>query len=476
MRQLLQAASFVLLARLLSPEVWGLVGIALIFTVAGTSLLVEAGWLSALVRAREPSAAMLDTVFWTALAAAVLYAGLLALAAGPVARWFDQPDVAPVLRSLAWSVPLAALSLVPRALLMRTFAFRALALRSVLGAAAGGLAGVGLAAAGAGAWSLVAFQLAQPAAEAVVLWRTVDSTGWRPALRFSPPVLRELTGYVTCVFGEKVCNAVDTVLPRLILGQALGPLALGYFTLARRTLEVSSQLVIIPLNRVALPSFAEVQTAPEDASSLPRLQSMALLSARASAIVGLPVFLGLAIVADELVPLLFGEHWAAAVPAVRLAALLGPAVCLMSVLAQLLLALGRSKEILRQAAVGTALLALFLAVLPGLDVTGVVLAILVRTYALLPLRLADAARATRLPILQLALCLLPVLLAALGMAAMLIGLRATAIESLSPPLRLAVSVPAGVLAYAVLLAAADRPLVRQVLTAGRLFRRAVRRP
>ena len=71
-RQLLQAASFVILARLLGPEAWGLVGIALIFTVAGTSLLTETGWVPALVRAQDLSGETLDTVFWTALGAAAL--------------------------------------------------------------------------------------------------------------------------------------------------------------------------------------------------------------------------------------------------------------------------------------------------------------------------------------------------------------------------------------------------------------------
>ena len=382
------------------------------------------------------------------------------LAAGSIGRWFDEPKVAPVLRCLAWSVPLIALCLVPRALLLRRFAFRALALRSTLGIAAGGLAGVSFAAAGAGFWSLVVFQLVQPAMEAAVLWGAAGGAlGWRPSLRFSPRALGELAGFVGWVFGERVCHLIDSLLPRVVLGQGLGPVALGHYTLARRTLEVGIQFVVIPLNRVALPSLAEArldaQAAANDVPPLARLQRMAVLSARASTGIALPIFLGLAIVADDLVLLLFGPHWAVAASAVSLAALLGPALSLMSVLGQLLLALGRSREVLQQAVAGTALLALLLALLPVPGVTGVLLALLLRTYALLPLRLAHAARATQLSARRLARALVPSLLAALGMAAVLMALRATALEPSTPIARLAVSVAAGALVYAALLAAAE---------------------
>ena len=390
-RQLIQAASFILLARLLEPEAWGIVGIALAFVAIGTVLVADGGWVAALVRAPVLSEELEDTVFWAAMLVALALAGALVAGADVIARWFAVPELAPVLRCLCVAIPLEALGVVPRARLLREFAFARLAARSLIGVTTGGVVGVALVLAGAGLWGLVAYQVFQPIAEAIVLWL---ASSWRPGRTASRAALRQLAGFLGQVAAERACSLVDVQLPRLLLGHLLGPAALGIYTLARRMTELGTELVSIPVGRVSLPIFAAAS------ADFARLQPALKLSIEWFASSAMPAFLGLAVLAEDLVPLLFGAQWAAAVPALQLALLLGPAMGLAGILRALLLALGHGQAVFRLALGGTALLAAMLLALPTVSVTAVMLVLLARTYLLLPIRLLIAARYVEMEVVE----------------------------------------------------------------------------
>ena len=148
--QLVRFGVFLLLARLLGPEAFGILTLALVVTVLGERLIAEGGWSEALIRNRQLHPADLDSVFWFLIGASLVFVGCAAVLAAPAADWFDQPEIARILPWLAWVMPLYALNVVPRALLQRRFDFRNLAMASLAGTLGGGLTAGALALTGWG--------------------------------------------------------------------------------------------------------------------------------------------------------------------------------------------------------------------------------------------------------------------------------------------------------------------------------------
>ena len=150
----LSFAVFALLARKLGPAAFGVFALAAAFAEFG-KILPSTGLVSALTRAKQVSAAMADTVFWTTLALACAIAALIALTARPLATIFGAPGVAPLLTALGLILPVSAAGATHIALTLRTFGHKAMASRSVVSGALGGAAALAAAWAGWGPWSLV---------------------------------------------------------------------------------------------------------------------------------------------------------------------------------------------------------------------------------------------------------------------------------------------------------------------------------
>src|SRR4051794_14875545 len=197
-QQAIQLALFAILARLLGPEAYGVAAIAMMTLIAGDGLVLNAGWAEALVQRRELTRAHADAVFWIVMGAACALALLGSLLAGPVAVLFGEPRVAELIPWLSLSLPLQGLLVVPAALLRRDLRFAPHAVRATLAITCAGAVGVIMALSGYGVWSLVGYQLTQPMAEAVVLWRACP---WRPGPRLSTAAARQMLGYTSGVMG-----------------------------------------------------------------------------------------------------------------------------------------------------------------------------------------------------------------------------------------------------------------------------------
>jgi O-antigen/teichoic acid export membrane protein len=341
---------------------------------------------------------------------------------------------------------------VPDALLRREFRNAPLAARSLLATAGAGLVAVPMAFAGFGVWSLVAYQLAQPLIRASVLW---FAHPWRPALRFSGPHLREINRYVGGVLGERVLGSLDFVIPRVVLGHALGPAAVGQFTTARRILELVVQLLIRPVSRVAMPSFAGV------AGDRARTQELFTFGAQFAALVAFPGHVGLALVAPDLIPLVFGAAWSPSVPVLQVLTLFGLILPLSQLCTALMQGIGRVGWQLTLAGGSTVLFACLLALGGATSTVAVAVAFVARAYLVFPLRVYVVRRATGLRVSPALLGSTRLLLATGLMALAVLAWQRLTPSSLHPGLSVAGSAVVGVAAYGASVLLLARPLVRQ---------------
>ncbi len=451
-RQIIQLLLFVVLARLLGPEAYGLVGIATAITAVIDALIGSGGWSEALIQRRDLEPEHLDAVFWFGLAGTTALALLAAAAAGPIADLFGEPSLVSLIRWLSLTLPISAFALVPSALLRRELDFAPHAARAVLAPLVGGVVAVPMALHGLGAWSLVGLYLAQTTTTVVVLWRAYP---WRPGFRFSPAHLRQLLPYVSNIMGDRIVGAVDTILPRFVIGYTLGTTPVGYYMAARRVLELLFQLVTVPLSRVAFPSFAAVGHDPE------RLRSMLWLGAQLAGLLAFPCYLGAAVVAPDLMPAVFGPGWAPSTDLFQVLALVGLVTPFSQLSAVLLQGVGRVGYQFALTFASTMLLALLLALAGSISLTAVALAMLIRAYLIFAVRLYVTRRATAIDVAEACRSALPTLVAAFAMAGAVLLWRRWLPAGTEVWVALGSSVAIGIVVYVGALALLVRPLLRR---------------
>lgn len=358
-RALAQVVSLIVLARILGPEANGLFGYALLL-ISFAALAAEMGLGSALVQAATLTPQQLASAASRLLLVAILGTAALMLLADPIARHlFDAPASAPVLRAIAPSLIVSALSVPPAALLRRELQFRALTLIGLGSYIFGYLfVGIGVAIAGGGVWSLVAAWYAQNITGCIAMnLRVRGSLAMGNPLQL--PDLSRFGGVITVTY--LINWVVDNATP-FVIGRSFGAASLGAFTVANNLVRTPASHLVTNLQTVLFPASARVQDNP---AALRRAYLTALSGV---AVVAFPLFAGAAAAAPLVVLALLGQKWGIAQPLLAPLALAMIPHCLMAISGPMLGGKGDPMAELRVQAITATLLvfALFLGASFGL--------------------------------------------------------------------------------------------------------------
>jgi PST family polysaccharide transporter len=304
---------FALLARLLAPETFGLIALAGVF-LAFIEVFLDQGFSTAIIQRQELETEHLDTAFWTNLAIGIFMTGVSIAAANLIASFFHQPELASIIRWLSLSFIIRALSAVQEAIFLRNLAFKALAIRSLIAVIVGGMVGVSMAFMGFGVWSLVGQILTNSLVQIIVLWWASD---WRPKFRVSQQHFQDLLSFGINIVGINMLTFLITQSDNLLIGYFLGPVALGYYNLAYRLLQVTTQLFVGVISKIAVPLFSRLQQEPK------KMRQVFYRAVNASNLIAFPLFLGISVLAPEIVVVSFGEKWLPSVPVIQILNLIG---------------------------------------------------------------------------------------------------------------------------------------------------------
>lgn len=316
--QAVNLAVFVALARLLGAEAFGHVAMAVTFVILAEALVRETV-SEVLIAEKELSGAQINGVFWLLLIGSVLLAGFMFAISWPVAAFYGEPIVGPLLRALAVSVVGVALASVPVAILRRELKFKILSLRAIAGVVVGGATGVTMAFMGFGVWSLVAHHLVLVAVNTVM---AITAVGWRPGRFPGIAGLRLASSFGSKMLGLRLGELVTTQTPIVVIGYFLGPVATGQFAMAWRLVDIAAFLISTPIRYAAQPAFAALTRAGQDAAKL------FTEIGRLAAMIAVPAFAGLAVTGDLIVTLAFGEGWEEAGQILRVMCLVGFYFCI----------------------------------------------------------------------------------------------------------------------------------------------------
>ena len=311
--QLLVFAVFLVTARFVSKEAFGIMATALFAVELFRQIFIESIGTTFLSK-QAPSADDYNAGFFIILVGGALSALILFAFAGPIAEAFDNSHMATSLRWISLLLLTTGLSKMHEVWLTKHLQFKSLAIRSVSSVCIGGAVGIFMAIEGCGIDSLIAQQIVTGVVGLVWLWSACE---WRPALRVRRNNVTSIIRYSRFVSLNSIASMLSTQGDVLLSSFYLGPAATGVYNAAKRLMTAAMLVISSGLNSVALPAQAAFA---DDVSSSQRSY---LRCVGFTAILTAPLFAGLAALSLDVIELLMGQKWLDAAPVLAILAVTG---------------------------------------------------------------------------------------------------------------------------------------------------------
>ncbi len=326
------AVANIILARILSPADFGIIGMTAIFMTLSTSL-VDSGFTGALTRKKDTVKADFDTVFYFNLAVSCLLYAVLFFCSPFIARFFREPILVPVIRILGISLIINAFGIVQKIILVRRIDFRTQAWISLVSSFAAAVAAVAMAFYGFGVWSLVVLQVGKLAVNTILLWSV---SRWHPGLCFSRKSFRDMFSFGSRLLITSIISTIWSEMYSFIIGKMYSSSVLGQYSRADKVKNMVTSNVSSVMQKVSYPVLASIQDEGERQINVYRkvLKTTVLISFTA-------VF-GVWAVAGPFILTVFGNQWLPAVDYLRILCFSGLFLPLMMCSANVINADGRS--------------------------------------------------------------------------------------------------------------------------------------
>lgn len=247
------------LARLLSPEEYGLLGIVTIFTTILTGF-VDCGFGNALIRKQFVTDDDYNTEFIVNMGMSLLLCVVLYLFAPLIASFFERPQLVSLVRVMGLLLIFQALSIVQMTILSRNIDFKTKTKASVISAVISGVIGIVMAFMGFGVWSLVAQQLSRQLIYSICLWIL---NCWWPKLRFSVESFKYMWGFGWKLLLSGLLDRIWGQLYQTVVGKCYNPATLGQYTRAEQYASIFSSNITSIVQRVSYPVLSTIQNEKE---------------------------------------------------------------------------------------------------------------------------------------------------------------------------------------------------------------------
>ncbi len=293
----------IILARLLSPREFGLIGMLTIF-IAVSQSFIESGFSTALIRKKDCTDNDYSTVFYFNIIVSVFFALILVFCAGYISAFFKEPELKALIQVLSLGLILNAFGIIQRTILTKNIDFKKQAKVSVLASIGSGAIAVAMAIVGYGVWSLVALTLSRFAFTSIFLWIWAK---WKPLWVFSKKSFRELFAFGSRLLLSGLIDTIYNNVYYLVIGKYFSAIDLGFYTRAEQFKNLPSANLNSIIGRVSFPVLSSIQ------DDVPRLRNNYKKLIRSTMFITFVLMLGMAAVAEPLIITLIGEKWRPAI-------------------------------------------------------------------------------------------------------------------------------------------------------------------
>lgn len=289
----------IIMARILTPADYGLVGMLAIF-IAVSQSLIDSGFSQALIRKQDRSEIDNSTVFYFNIGVGIILYLILFFSAPLIASFYNEPQLIPITRIVGLSLVFNSLAVVQRALLTIKLDFKTQAKASFAGAILSGVIGISMAYTGFGVWAIVWQQISNLAVITILLWFL---SHWKPVWAYSWKSFKELFGFGAKLLASGLLDTIFKNLYLIVIGKFFKASDLGYYTRAHQFTDFASSNITGIFQRVTYPVLCTIQN--DDA----RLSDVYRRLLKTSAFIIFPLMMGLAAVAKPMIISFLTEKW-----------------------------------------------------------------------------------------------------------------------------------------------------------------------
>ena len=307
---LLQLGQMAILARYLAPIDFGLMAIVMV-VVGFSSLFMDMGISSAIIHRQNITHKQLSSLYWLNLGAGLLVALLIYILAPTIGLFYEEEALTPLVRLLSLTFIISAIGNQYRILYQKELQFNHLAKVEILSAFVGFIVAVYFAGNGFGVYSLVYATLAKVVV-ANFLFLFSGLKKHKPSLHYKHSDIKSMIGFGMFQMGERSINYFNSQFDTILIGKLLGAESLGVYTIAKTLVMKPAQIINPVITKVTFPVMAKVQ---DDEI---KLRSIYLKTINYLCSINAPIYIAIAVLAEPVVLLLFGDKWLDAVPILQI--------------------------------------------------------------------------------------------------------------------------------------------------------------
>lgn len=301
----------IILARLLSPEEYGLIGIIMIFVTVFDGI-IDSGFSNALIRKKNATELDNNTMFITNLVISVVLFFVMFYSAPLIAVFFGNNQLLSLTRVMSIYLIINAFCIIQRTLLIKEIDFKTITKCKVIASIISGCVGVVMAVMGCGVWALVGQQLSLISFNTIGLW---IYRNWKPNFTFSWDSFRDLFGFGWKLMVSGIINSIWGQIYQIVIGKCYSTETLGHYTKAREYVDIVSKYLTSVVQQVSYPALSQIQDDRE------RLKGGYRRVIKVTVLVIFLLVFGMGACAKQFILVLIGEKWLSCVPLMQLVCL-----------------------------------------------------------------------------------------------------------------------------------------------------------
>lgn len=333
------------MARLLSPDDYGTVGLLAIF-IQLSNTFAESGFSLALVRKQDRTQVDLSTAFYFNIVVGIICYFIVFCIAPWVADFYNKPILTSLLRVLALTIPISSLSTVLVAMMNYNMQFKKQAMISITHTLVSGVLGLAMAFMGYGVWALVGQSLIATCLGTVLCW---IFNRWHPSWIYSWKSFREMFGFSSKLLLTRIIDTIYGNVYSIVIGKVYSPATLGHYTRAQNWATMPSTNIVGILNNVSFASLSKIQ------DDIERLRYVYRKMIKTSAFIVFPLMFGLSAVSLPLIFFTIGTKWELCAQILQIICFMFVFMPIQSLNINLIQAMGRSDLSLKISVVGKVL-------------------------------------------------------------------------------------------------------------------------
>ena len=298
----------IVLARILSPEDYGIISLVTVF-IAILQVFVDSGLGTALIQKKNADDLDFSSVFYFNFSVCLVLYVFMFIAAPYIAKFYDDSTLIPIIRVLSLTIVIAGIKGIQQAYVSKNMLFKRFFFSTIGGTIFSAILGITMAYVGCGVWSLVAQQLSNTAIDTLILWCTVK---WRPKRIFSLDRLKTLFSFGWKLLASSLLDTVYNNLRNLIIGKMYSSADLAFYNQGDKFPKVIVTNINTSIDSVLLPTMSNAQDDKK------RVKQMTRRAIKTSTYVMAPLMMGLAFCAEPIVRVVLTDKWLPCVPFLRI--------------------------------------------------------------------------------------------------------------------------------------------------------------